>query len=70
MRTTLLLLCVALPSFAENYLYGLRGMGIGEDAIKSVLERPLSILVGGKDCDEAHPTLRRTPGAMRQGKNI
>ena len=58
-----------LPSFAEDYPYGLRGTGIGEDALRGALERPMSILVGGKDIDAAHSTLRRTRGAMRQGKN-
>jgi poly(3-hydroxybutyrate) depolymerase len=56
-----------LPDFGVDFPYGLKGSPIQETAVKSMLQRPLTVLLGTADTDPNHKNLRRTPEAMAQG---
>ena len=56
-----------LPDMTVNFPYGLRSSGINETGLKSMLQRPLVVLLGTEDTDPSHQNLRRTPEAMAQG---
>jgi poly-gamma-glutamate capsule biosynthesis protein CapA/YwtB (metallophosphatase superfamily)/poly(3-hydroxybutyrate) depolymerase len=56
-----------MPDEMVDFPYGLRGSPITEDALKTILQRPLVVLLGTRDTDPNHPNLRRTAEAMRQG---
>ncbi|TQV86806.1 hypothetical protein FKG94_00225 [Exilibacterium tricleocarpae] len=58
-----------LPDTQEPYPYGLLGAGVSEAALKAALQRDVTVLLGDRDIDIAHSSLRRTPEAMRQGEN-
>lgn len=56
-----------LPDFQEAFPYGLQDSGLSAAALKHALETPVVILLGDKDIDAQHRSLRRTPEAMQQG---
>jgi hypothetical protein len=56
-----------LPDLAVDFPYGLRGSVVDVAAMKSMLQRPLAVLLGSADNDPNHRRLRRTPEAMAQG---
>lgn len=47
--------------------YGLKEAELSADRIKSALQKDVIILLGNKDIDMSHSSLRRTPEAMLQG---
>ncbi len=58
-----------MPDFSIEYPYGLKGSGIGQDALPGILAKPLVLLQGGADRDVNADKLRKTPEAERQGPN-
>jgi poly-gamma-glutamate capsule biosynthesis protein CapA/YwtB (metallophosphatase superfamily)/poly(3-hydroxybutyrate) depolymerase len=56
-----------LPDLQTQFPYGLRGCVVDEGGLKTMLQRPLVVLLGTEDTDPNHPELRRTPEAMAQG---
>ncbi len=58
-----------LPSFQQDFPYGLKGTDATEAQIKKALQKRLILYLGTKDNDPRHRYLRRTPEAMMQGKH-
>ena len=58
-----------LPDPEIAFPYGLRGSGVEESALKTMLQRPLTVLLGTADTDPADENLRKTPQAEAQGAN-
>lgn len=56
-----------LPDLNEAYPYGLEGTPIDWKHLRAVYSKEVVVLLGEEDNDPDHPTLRRTPEAMRQG---
>lgn len=56
-----------LPVHDEAYPFGLGGLAVGDDDLRRLYSRSLTVLLGEADCDPNHPQLPREPGAMRQG---
>lgn len=56
-----------VPDPDVAFPYGLRGAPLAESALKTMLQRPLIVLLGTRDTDPNHPNLRRTAEAMAQG---
>lgn len=57
-----------MPDFAVDYPYGLKGSAVTEAGLQNALTMPLTLLLGDRDIDPEHESLRRTPEAMVQGK--
>lgn len=47
--------------------YGLKAAELSQDRVKLALQKDVIILLGNKDIDKSHSSLRRTPEAMLQG---
>jgi poly(3-hydroxybutyrate) depolymerase len=56
-----------MPDTSQPFPFGLQGTGFGLEDVRSLLSRPLLILLGEADNDPEHHQLPREPGAMRQG---
>lgn len=56
-----------LPDLSVAFPYGLQGSGVGPEALKTVLQRPLVILLGTADTNPNDSDLRQTPQAVAQG---
>jgi poly(3-hydroxybutyrate) depolymerase len=56
-----------LPDLKVDFPYGLHGSVVNENGLKTLLQRPLVVLLGTADTDPNHENLRRTPEAMAQG---
>jgi poly(3-hydroxybutyrate) depolymerase len=56
-----------LPTTDIDFPYGLGRTGVGEDAIRRALARPVTILLGDQDNDPNYPNLRRNAEADVQG---
>lgn len=54
-------------NFEVDFPFGLKGMGMDEDRLKSLLARQLIIQLGEEDTDPKHRNLNVTPEAMQQG---
>lgn len=57
-----------MPDFSIEYPYGLQGSAVTLEGLEQALALPLTLLLGDRDIDPAHESLRRTPEAMLQGK--
>jgi poly(3-hydroxybutyrate) depolymerase len=55
------------PSVGEDFPFGLGGMEISDDVLRSIFERPLVIQLGDRDVDPNDEHLPREPAAMLQG---
>jgi poly(3-hydroxybutyrate) depolymerase len=58
-----------LPDFSIEYPYGLGGSRVTPEGLQAALSLPLTILLGDRDTDPAHESLRRTPEALQQGQH-
>lgn len=58
-----------LPSYDEDFPYGLKGTGLPPEYLGATLSRPLVVLLGEDDDNPNSANLRRTPEAMRQGRH-
>jgi poly(3-hydroxybutyrate) depolymerase len=58
-----------MPDPGIAFPYGLRGSGVDDAALKTMLQRPLIVLLGTADTDPADENLRKTPQAEAQGPN-
>ena len=58
-----------LPDFSIEYPYGLGGSAVTPEGLKQALSLPLTVLLGDRDTDPAHESLRRTPEALLQGEH-
>jgi hypothetical protein len=56
-----------MPDPAMDFPYGLRGSPVAEAVLKTMLQRPLVVLLGTADIDANHVHLRNTPEAVAQG---
>jgi pimeloyl-ACP methyl ester carboxylesterase len=56
-----------LPEFDLDWPYGLRGSAIDEESLAAALQLPITLLLGDRDTDPSHPSLRHTPEADAQG---
>lgn len=56
-----------LPDQKIDFPYGLRGARVSDQALKTMLQRPVVILLGTQDNDPNHKHLRRAAEAMKQG---
>lgn len=56
-----------LPDLSVEFPYGLHGSVLDEAGLKTMLQRPLVVLLGTADTDPNHPYLRRSTEAMAQG---
>lgn len=56
-----------VPDLREGYPYGLKGAEVSEAALKAALQKDVVVLLGDRDKNPNHRSLRRTPEAMRQG---
>lgn len=53
----------------KEFPYGLRGISMSDERIKSILNREIIIQLGEEDIDPAHKNLNVSPEAMEQGRN-
>ncbi len=58
-----------MPINTFKFPYGLKESGISDEGLKQAFNQNMIILLGGKDTDEDHKHLRKTPEAMAQGKH-
>ncbi len=58
-----------LPDPTLDFPYGLHGSAITDPALKKMLQRKLTILLGTADTDPNDENLSRSPGAMAQGEH-
>ncbi len=58
-----------LPDLDKEWPYGLKGTGLRQADAKRFLAFPLTVLLGEKDNDPKHRSLRHTPEADEQGDN-
>ena len=56
-----------MPDFDIGFPYGLNDSAVGREQLARALQLPVTILLGDRDTDAAHPSLRRTPEALAQG---
>lgn len=56
-----------MPDLAADFPYGTKGAPVSAEGLKAALAKPLTLLLGTADTDTAHPNLRTTPEANRQG---
>ena len=56
-----------MPDFDADFPYGLAKTNSSPETLRRFLERDITILLGDKDIDTNHRSLRRTPQAMKQG---
>lgn len=56
-----------LPVFTEAFPYGLKGSPADDTRVKANFAKPLIVLLGDRDIDPKHPSLRRDEGSDRQG---
>lgn len=58
----------AVPTFEQEFPYGLNGSGMAEDQLEAAFGSHLVVFLGEEDdADETRGSLRRTPEADRQG---
>jgi hypothetical protein len=55
------------PEANQLFPYGIEGTSCDEEALRKVFAKDVTVLLGDQDIDANHPSLRRTPQAMRQG---
>jgi len=56
-----------MPDFEAYFPYGLAMTNSSPETLRRFFERDITILLGDKDVDTNHRSLRRTPQAMKQG---
>ena len=56
-----------LPTRAERFPFGLNGVAIGDDELRTLFARPLTIQLGDADVDPNDEHLPREAGALAQG---
>ncbi|HEX4780082.1 MAG TPA: hypothetical protein VH301_04970 [Usitatibacter sp.] len=56
-----------MPSAEEGFPFGIGGTGLGDEALRAFLARPLLVMLGDRDVDPQDAHLPREQGAMRQG---
>jgi len=56
-----------MPDDATDFPYGFKSSGLSEQSIAPVLKKKVIVMLGDKDIDPNHRSLRRTPEAMAQG---
>jgi poly(3-hydroxybutyrate) depolymerase len=56
-----------MPDWGVAYPYGLAGTSVSKDQLAKAFARRLIVLLGDRDMDPDHASLRRTPEAMAQG---
>ena len=56
-----------MPDLETDYPYGLKGTGVTAEQLKAMLEKDVVILLGDRDNDPDHESLRRSAGANEQG---
>ena len=57
----------AMPDLGTPFPYGLGGTGVGDDALRTLLRFPLTIMAGTDDLDTASEHFPKEPPAMAQG---
>ncbi|HZD41597.1 MAG TPA: hypothetical protein VE131_12805 [Terriglobales bacterium] len=58
-----------MPDFEIEFPYGLKNSAVTEKGLAKSLRKNLVLLLGQKDNDPGHPSLNRSLGAMRQGRD-
>ncbi len=58
-----------MPDTATEFPYGLKGSAVDRKRLQSGLQLPVTVLLGDRDIDPEHPSLRRAPQAMAQGSH-
>lgn len=58
-----------LPDPVIDFPYGLGGSAVDAEALRAMLGKPLTVLLGTADTDPNHVNLRKTPEAMAQGQH-
>lgn len=58
-----------MPDYETDFPYGLKGSLVTPEKLKRALQLPVTILLGSKDTDPQHQSLRRAPEAMLQGEH-
>lgn len=58
-----------MPDFSVEFPYGLQGSVIDCGDLEKSLQLPVTILLGDRDTDPNHSSLRRSPEAMAQGEH-
>jgi poly(3-hydroxybutyrate) depolymerase len=56
-----------MPDYSVAFPYGLGGSSVTSEDLRRTLALPVTVLLGARDTDPQHPSLRRTPEALRQG---
>lgn len=56
-----------MPDYGVAAPYGLGGSQVTPDMAAAAMALPVTVLLGDRDTDPEHPSLRRTPEAMAQG---
>jgi len=56
-----------MPDFNEFYPYGLKGTTCNRKDLRKLFGKKVTVLLGDRDTDKEHRSLRRTPEAMKQG---
>jgi len=58
-----------MPDFETQYPYGLKGSAVDRNRLQNALQLPVTLLLGDRDTDPHHPSLRTAPEAMTQGEH-
>jgi hypothetical protein len=58
-----------MPDFETQYPYGLKGSAVDRNRLQNALQLPVTLLLGDRDTDPHHPSLRTAPEAMAQGEH-
>ncbi len=56
-----------MPEYGVGYPYGLGGSPVTPEDLQRALAVPVTVLLGDRDTDPDHSSLRRTPEALAQG---
>ena len=58
-----------MPDATTEFPYGLKGSVVGRERLEQALQVPVTVLLGDRDTDPDHSSLRKAPPAMAQGEH-
>lgn len=58
-----------MPDATTKFPYGLEGSAVDRERLEQALQVPVTVLLGDRDNDPDHPSLRKAPPAMAQGEH-
>lgn len=58
-----------MPDAATEFPYGLKGSAVDRKRLEQALQLPVTVLLGDRDNDPDHPSLRKAAPALAQGEH-